>query len=393
MGGIFICYRREDTAGWAGRLDSDLQAGLAGVFIFRDVEDIPPGVKYDEYISQALGSCDVLIALIGPQWLTAKDRQGVRRLDDPNDFIALEIATCLRRDIRVIPALVGGARIPVDDELPQNIRALSRRQAYELSDSRWAADCRKLITDIAPLVRARPKIRRALLAAAAATLVVAGGGYGLWQWYTATSTTQRASARLTNAGAGSTTPEPVAGPRIVQREGGGNDGAPARSGQSSISSSMAGQKLSTDVAGRPGLPPKNPTRTSSAVAPSPGSTDPKDADQDKRDIDQLLMDYCSAYEALDIPGIVKVYPSAPAAFREQFRQYKSAGCTVTGPPKYVALDPQSGKAQIEVVVKVMTEHKAGGGKTTQELVAKARLARPKQRGGWHIEGISFVPKR
>jgi hypothetical protein len=111
MAGIFICYRRDDAAGWAGRLHADLQAGLPGVDIFRDIDDIPPGVKYSAYIANAVGSCDVLIALIGPQWLTAGTAAGARRLDDPNDFIRLEITAGLQRDIRVIPALVGGARL------------------------------------------------------------------------------------------------------------------------------------------------------------------------------------------------------------------------------------------------------------------------------------------
>ena len=126
MGGIFICYRREDTAGWTGRLHSDLQEALDDVNIFRDIDAIPPGVKFDKDIAQAVGSCDVLIAMIGPQWLTVKDAHGVRRLDDPHDFIRLEIATCLQRDIRVIPALVGG------DECP-------RTTSFQRTSARWRA--------------------------------------------------------------------------------------------------------------------------------------------------------------------------------------------------------------------------------------------------------------
>ena len=206
MGGIFICYRREDTAGWTGRLHSDLQEALDDVNIFRDIDAIPPGVKFDEYIAQAVGSCDVLIAMIGPQWLTVKDAHGVRRLDDPDDFIRLEIATCLQRDIRVIPALVGGGRMPADDELPEDIRALARRQAYELSDSRWAADANKLIAALAPLVHRGPKVRRRdLLKAAAATIVLALGGYGIWQWYGRTPPEVSAPAAVTSEAASAPT--------------------------------------------------------------------------------------------------------------------------------------------------------------------------------------------
>jgi hypothetical protein len=222
MGGIFICYRREDTAGWAGRLQSDLQEGLEGVVIFRDIDAIPPGVKFDEHIAQAVGSCDVLIAMIGPHWLTASDRQGARRLDDPDDFIRLEISTCLQRNIRVIPALVGGAAIPAEDDLPDSIRELARRQAYELSESRWAADCHRLIAALAPLVQPRAKVRRQLVAALAATLVLALGGYALWQWYSGTSSTDGVPADITTADAADTTTGPVAEPRIVESGGGAN---------------------------------------------------------------------------------------------------------------------------------------------------------------------------
>jgi hypothetical protein len=171
MGGVFICYRRDDTAGWAGRLHADIQAGLRGVDIFRDIEDIPPGVRFDEFIAEAVGSCEVLIALIGPQWLTAQGADGTRRLDQPNDFIRTEIATGLDRNIRVIPALVGGAKLPSEAELPESIRGLALRQAYELSDSRWAADCRKLIADIRHL---------RLVAAVAAAILLGAVAYGAW---------------------------------------------------------------------------------------------------------------------------------------------------------------------------------------------------------------------
>ena len=181
MAGIFICYRREDAAGWAGRLHADLQAGLPGVDIFRDIDDIPPGEKYSVYIANAVGSCDVLIALIGPQWLTAGTTAGARRLDDPDDFIRLEITAGLQRDIRVIPALVGGAKLPAAADLPADIRPLVERQAYELSDHRWPTDCQKLIAALKPLVHPRAVTTRSRLAAIAVVGALGLGGYALWQ--------------------------------------------------------------------------------------------------------------------------------------------------------------------------------------------------------------------
>ena len=180
MAGIFICYRRDDTAGWAGRLQVDLQAGLPGTVVFRDIDAIPPGVKFDEYIAEAVGTCDVLIAMIGPRWLNAADAQGVRRLDDPNDLIRLEISTCLKRDIRVIPALVGGADLPAARDLPDDIRELSRRQAYELSDSRWTADCRKLVAALRPILGIS-RVSRPLVAAGIVGLVLLIAGFLVWR--------------------------------------------------------------------------------------------------------------------------------------------------------------------------------------------------------------------
>jgi uncharacterized protein len=162
--GIFISYRRSDAAGWAGRLSDSLKTHLHGVNIFRDIEDIPPGVEFDSYITEAVGSCRVLIALIGPQWLTVVGADGRRKLEDPADFTRTEISAALKRNVRVIPALVGGATIPTADQLPEELKPLIRRQAYELTDGRWADDCRKLADVLKPLVKPENRIGRRLLA-------------------------------------------------------------------------------------------------------------------------------------------------------------------------------------------------------------------------------------
>jgi hypothetical protein len=185
MGGIFICYRRLDAEGWAGRLSDSLKAELGSVNIFRDIEDIPPGVEFGSYINDAVGSCDVLIALIGPHWLTITDKNGVRRLDDPKDFIPLEILTALKRNVRVIPALVGNAQMPEMETLPDEIKSLARRQAFELSDARWADDTRKLAEVLRPIVKRKRLPARKLkvaLAVLAAFVVLGGAGFGFKLW-------------------------------------------------------------------------------------------------------------------------------------------------------------------------------------------------------------------
>src|SRR5882724_5887907 len=102
-----------------------------------DIDTIEPGLDFVEVIEQAVSSCDVLVALIGRQWLTITDNSGRRRLYNPEDFVRLEIAAALARNIRVIPALVQGARMPHSTDLPDVLKMLARRNAHEISDRRF----------------------------------------------------------------------------------------------------------------------------------------------------------------------------------------------------------------------------------------------------------------
>lgn len=142
---IFISYRREDSSGYAGRLFDRLKATFGRERVFMDIEAIEPGSDFVESIDHEVGSCGLLIAVIGKQWLEASDEQGNRRLDNPNDFMRLEIASGLKRNVRVLPVLVRGAAMPQADDLPEDLAALSRRQALELSDSRWDYDVGRLV--------------------------------------------------------------------------------------------------------------------------------------------------------------------------------------------------------------------------------------------------------
>lgn len=144
---IFICYRRGDSAGHAGRLADALVDKFGPNSVFMDVDTIEPGVDFMDEIDRAVGHCDVLIALIGPHWLGAADARG-RRLDDPNDLVRLEIETALDRKIRVIPALVGGAEMPNQDQLPGVLASLARRNAFELSDRRFRSDVQLLFATL-----------------------------------------------------------------------------------------------------------------------------------------------------------------------------------------------------------------------------------------------------
>ncbi len=156
MPGIFISYRREDTAGHAGRIFDRLKERFGRDKVFMDVAGIEPGVDFVEAIDQAVGSCDVLLVIIGKKWLTCTDASGKRRLDDPKDFIRLETATALRRDIRVIPVLVQDAAMPGDGDLPDELKKLARRQATEISDTHWDTDTGQLIDTLAKLLHEEP---------------------------------------------------------------------------------------------------------------------------------------------------------------------------------------------------------------------------------------------
>ena len=144
-GRIFISYRREETAYPAGWLFDRLAHHFDGGQVFKDVDSIQPGDDFVEVIATAVGSCDVLLALIGAEWLTITDEHGKRRLDNPDDFVRLEIEAALTRGVRVIPILLAGARMPRAKELPASLAKLVRRQALELSPARFDSDTSRLL--------------------------------------------------------------------------------------------------------------------------------------------------------------------------------------------------------------------------------------------------------
>ncbi len=146
MSGVFISYRREDCPGHAGRLYGRLAEHLGPERVFMDVNSIEPGVDFSERLEEAVGACGLLIALIGSGWLDARDEAGRRRLDDPEDFVHQELAAALARSgLRVIPVLVEGATMPRAEELPDDLKALARRNTRELSHARWDYDAGRLI--------------------------------------------------------------------------------------------------------------------------------------------------------------------------------------------------------------------------------------------------------
>jgi hypothetical protein len=157
MRAIFISYRRDDAEGQAGRLFADLALHFGDDAVFMDVTGIEPGRDFRRAIDQHVASCGVLLAMIGRSWVDAKDDSGRRRLDDPMDFVRLETASALKRDIPVIPVLVQGARMPRADQLPPDLAELAYRNGVELTHSRWDSDVQVLIKALSPHVELRPE--------------------------------------------------------------------------------------------------------------------------------------------------------------------------------------------------------------------------------------------
>ena len=173
MSGVFVSYRRADAQGWAGRLGQDLAAAFGDVARFFDLHSIPLGADFLIEIERDVGAADAVLVLIGPHWLDLRGDDGTRRLDDPNDVVAAEVALALKGTAPVIPVLLGGAKMPGGAALPLALQALARRNALELSDARWDYDRDRLFT---ALEAATPLKRVAAPAAAGGVSVSVGQG-------------------------------------------------------------------------------------------------------------------------------------------------------------------------------------------------------------------------
>jgi formylglycine-generating enzyme required for sulfatase activity len=144
-GQIFISYRRDDSLGSTGRIYDRLLENFPAEQIFMDVDTIPLGEDFVEFIEKAVTKCDVLLAVIGRDWVTIKDRNGRRMLDSDGDFVRTEIRAALQRKVKVIPVLVENADIPSAEDLPDDLKPLARRNAIELRHTAFHADVDKLI--------------------------------------------------------------------------------------------------------------------------------------------------------------------------------------------------------------------------------------------------------
>ncbi|MDQ1694218.1 MAG: hypothetical protein QOH85_1753 [Acidobacteriaceae bacterium] len=150
MRSVFISYRRKDSEGESGRLFDDLASHFGSESVFMDVSAIEPGRDFRKAIDLSVTTCSVLLAIIGHEWTELRDPLGRRRLEDPNDFVRIELASALRRDIPVIPVLVRGAKMPDIEQLPPDLKELVYRNAVELTHARWKSDVQLLIRALRP---------------------------------------------------------------------------------------------------------------------------------------------------------------------------------------------------------------------------------------------------
>lgn len=184
--GIFISYRRDDTRADAGRLCDRLEAHFGDEQVFMDIDDLMPGQKFVDELNRTLDGCDVLIVLMGPGWVGARDQNGSLRLMNEQDFVRREVLTALQRGIRIIPVLIDRTPMPTVESLPPVLAPLAGYQAIEISDSRFHQDVDRLveILDGIAAKHTRHTPRRVkigtvvVIAAVAAALLWAG----LYQW-------------------------------------------------------------------------------------------------------------------------------------------------------------------------------------------------------------------
>ena len=145
---IFLSYRREDSASAAGRLDDGLKERFGEDSVFRDLSSIGAGAEFPGAIHEAIGAAAVVLVMIGKRWLDVRDAAGLRRLDDPQDYVRREVEAALGLEVPVIPVLVEGAPMPREKDLPASLAPLAIRNAYELSERRWSYDVDQLAAQL-----------------------------------------------------------------------------------------------------------------------------------------------------------------------------------------------------------------------------------------------------
>jgi TIR domain len=158
-GKIFINYRRGDDPGFAGRRFDWLSKAFGSEQVFMDVEGhIKPGQDFVRVLNEQVADCDLILVVIGREWLNARDDQWQRRLDNPHDFVRIEIESALRLGKLVIPVLVNDAQMPGASALPESLRPLASRHAVRLTHDRFAIDAQGLVDKLQEELKEIPRL-------------------------------------------------------------------------------------------------------------------------------------------------------------------------------------------------------------------------------------------
>jgi tetratricopeptide (TPR) repeat protein len=218
---IFISYRRDDAAGDAGRLADHMNRRFGHGQVFLDIDTIDPGTDFVQVLHASLKETSAVLVVIGQRWTSASEPGGIRRLDEPNDFVRLEVEAALNRDILVVPVLVQGARMPRAEDLPPALASLATRQAVTLDHAEFHDDAERLCNRLESLVGANkstwPAARRWWPAAAAVVLIAVGiAGYVFLRGGTSASTTGTTTASSNASDTPPTPPDAANTPRVQE---------------------------------------------------------------------------------------------------------------------------------------------------------------------------------
>jgi hypothetical protein len=437
MSQIFISYRREDSAGYAGRLRESLERRLGKGAVFRDVDALEPGQDFVDTIAVRLRDAKACLVLIGREWLDAEDASGRRRLAQQNDYVRLEIATALEQpNMRVIPVLVEGTRMPATEELPETIQGLARRQAVSLRDESWDTDVQRFVSALDK--RSWLERYRLALAASAAALVVALVlAQFLRSQVSLDTTASVAPAQPVSAPAAPpTSPSTTGGdPADAAAARGGPQELPTAAPSSSVARGTPARPSATTTTGRTTRPAGpdsgrtgrasvqptiNPTVPSTAplsgvndpgVAP-PTRVPPGDGDVATRPaagptlaapaatnapavvippapritpatlVLQAIAAYERAAEALDVDGVKRIWPAAPDALRNSYRNLRSQSVDLDCSEPAITSDTAtiSCKEQIRSV--------GAGGITLPVATNTAMFSLRRNGDAWEISRIS-----
>jgi DNA segregation ATPase FtsK/SpoIIIE-like protein len=168
-GKIFINYRRGDDPGFTQALFSHLEHAFSSDQLFIDIDGIEPGMDFVQVLADQVAKCDIVLTVIGKGWIDARDEQNTRRLDNPEDFVRIEIVSALEQAKRVIPILVGNAAMPRSEELPEALKPLARRHAVRLTHDRFRSDTEGLIKSLQRVLETAEQQRQSEEAAARET--------------------------------------------------------------------------------------------------------------------------------------------------------------------------------------------------------------------------------